>query len=47
MEAVCDLCHWPYKYRADGVDEETMWAEKCEICAAARRVKEVLQEVAP
>ncbi len=42
MEAVCDLCHWPYEYRA--ADEETMHAEKCAICPAAQRVEEVLRE---
>ena len=28
MEAVCDLCHWPYVYR----DSEVMYAEKCGHC---------------
>ena len=28
LEAVCDICHWPYVYR----DSEIMHAEKCDHC---------------
>ena len=28
LEAVCDICHWPYVYR----DDEVMHAEKCDHC---------------
>ena len=47
MEAVCDRRHWPYAYRADGLDEDVLIAEKCEVCKAALVVKETLQEVLP
>ena len=43
MDAVCDLCHWPYAYAAD--DEEVLYAEKCEHCAAAKAVADVLDAV--
>ena len=45
MEAVCDLCRWPYVYRAAGVDEETMYAEKCENCPAGAAVRSALTEI--
>lgn len=45
MEAVCDVCHWPYQYRNE--DAEVLYAEKCVICKASKRVKEVLEEVLP
>lgn len=44
MEAVCELCHWPYVYRA--VDEDAMYAEKCEHCPAAEAVKAELEKLA-
>lgn len=28
LEAVCDICHWPYVYH----DSEIMHAEKCDHC---------------
>ena len=28
LEAVCDICHWPYVYR----DSEIMHAERCDNC---------------
>ena len=40
MDAVCDLCHWPYVYPEE--DDEVMYAEKCEYCPAALAVKDVL-----
>lgn len=43
MDAVCDLCHWPYAYAGD--DEEVLYAEKCEHCAAAKAVADVLDAV--
>lgn len=44
MEAVCDVCHWPYQYRNE--DAEVLYAEKCAICPAASRVRDVLSEAA-
>lgn len=36
MEAVCDLCHWPYVYR----DEQIMQDEKCVCCPAEKSLRE-------
>lgn len=36
MEAVCDLCHWPYVYR----DEQIMQDEKCVCCPAEKALRE-------
>lgn len=44
MEAVCELCHWPYVYR--GIDEDAMYAERCECCPAAAAVGAALDEIA-
>ena len=38
MDAVCDLCHWPFAYQ----DEDVMLAERCECCLARAAVEEVL-----
>ena len=46
MNAVCDLCHWPYHYRAYCVDKDVMYAEKCEACPAAQAVKAALAKCA-
>ena len=40
MNAVCDLCHWPFAYKER--DQETMYAEKCENCPAAAAVVRAL-----
>ena len=44
MEAVCDLCHWPYHYRAYCLTEDVMFAEKCDTCPAAQAVDEILSK---
>ena len=41
MDAVCEVCHWPYAYRDE--DAEVMYAEKCEYCPAAAAVRAVLE----
>ena len=39
MEAVCDICHWPYVYR----DQDVMHAEKCENCPVERKIREAFE----
>lgn len=36
LEAVCDICHWPYVYR----DDEVMHDEKCDNCPAEKALRE-------
>ena len=39
MEAVCDLCHWPYVYR----DEQIMQDEKCICCPVEKALREKME----
>lgn len=45
MDAVCELCHWPYVYHGD--HEDDMYEEKCDVCPAARAVAAMLEKVTP
>ena len=38
MEAVCDLCRWPFEYEDE--DYERMLDEKCGNCPAEKALRE-------
>lgn len=43
LEAVCDICHWPYVYR----DDEVMHAEKCDHCTVEAILNGIDTDVRP